>query len=99
MTSYLQSGPGLKSWLVAAQQHYSFLEALEEGETGISKYQFDTWDYQYYRVSINMIAIWGDDVVDNRPFPDDDEEFLTVTLPKRLGRRRFFAFLFLNSSG
>ena len=34
-----------------------------------------------------MIAIWGDDVVDNRPFPDDDEEFLTVALPKRLGRR------------
>ena len=54
---------------------------------GISKYYFDTWDYQYYRVSINMIAIWGDDIVQNRPFPDDDEEFLTVTLPKRLGRR------------
>ena len=35
-----------------------------------------------------MIAIWGDDVVDNGPFPDDDEEFLTVTLPKRLGRRK-----------
>ena len=89
MTTYLQSGPGLKSWTVLAQQHYSFLEALEEGEEAISKYHFDTWDYQYYRVSINMVAIWGDDVVNNRPIPDDDEEFLTVTLPKRLGRRRF----------
>ncbi len=71
---------------MAAQQHYSFLAALEEGETGISKYHFGMWDYQYYRVSINMIAIWGDDVVDNRPFPADDEEFLTVELAKRLGR-------------
>jgi len=90
--TYLQSGPGLKSWAVLAQQHYSFLEALEEGEAGVSKYYFDMWDYQYYRLSINLIAIWGDDVVDNRPFPDDDEEFLTVTLPKRLGRRRYSLF-------
>lgn len=36
-----------------------------------------------------MIAIWGDDVVDNLPFPEDDEQFLTVDLPRKLGRREF----------
>lgn len=35
-----------------------------------------------------MIAIWGDDIVDNLPFPEDDEQYLTVDLPKRLGRRQ-----------
>ena len=37
-----------------------------------------------------MIAIWGDDIVDNLPFPEDDEQYLTVDLPRKLGRRESF---------
>lgn len=37
-----------------------------------------------------MIAIWGNDVVDNLPFPEDDEQYLTVDLPRKLGRRESF---------
>lgn len=84
-TRYSRSGPGWDNWAIAAQEHYSFLENLEKNELG--RYNFGIWDYQYERLSINMIAIWGDDVVDNLPFPRDDEQYLTVDLPKKLGRR------------
>lgn len=48
------------------------------------------WDMQGTRIQVNLIAIWGDDVVDNGPVPADDEHFLTVELVGRLGRREFF---------
>lgn len=86
-STYSKSGPGWNNWAIAAQEHYSFLENLEKNE--LSRYNFGIWDYQYERLSINMIAIWGDDVVDNLPFPRDDEQYLTVDLPKKLGRREF----------
>ena len=85
-TAYDKSGPGWNNWAIAAQEHYSFLDNLEKSR--LEKYQFDEWDYQYERLSINMIAIWGDDVVDNLPFPEDDEQYLTVELPQKLGRRK-----------
>lgn len=84
-TTYDKSGPGWNNWAIAAQEHYSFLENLEKNE--LWRYNFGIWDYQYERLSINMIAIWGDDIVDNLPFPEDDEQYLTVDLPKKLGRR------------
>ena len=56
----------------------------------MEKYHFGMWDYQYERVSINLIAVWGDDVVDNLPFPTDDEKYLTLDLTKKLGRRKYF---------
>ena len=68
-----------------AQEHYSFLDNLEREE--VEKYHFGMWDYQYERVSINLIAVWGDDVVDNLPFPTDDEKYLTLDLTRKLGRR------------
>ena len=85
--TYNKVGPGWGNWAIAAQQHYSFFENLEKDE--LWRYDFGMWDYQYERLSINMIAIWGDDVVDNIPFPRDDEQFLTVTLPKKMGRREY----------
>lgn len=88
---YDKSGPGWSNWAIASQEHYSFLDNLERDRLEI--YHFDTWDYQYERLSINMIAIWGDDVVDNRPFPEDDEQWLTVDLPQKLGRRKQYSFL------
>lgn len=89
-TAYDKSGPGWNNWAIAAQEHYSFLENLERDE--LDRYQFDTWDYMYERLSINMVAIWGDDVVNNRPFPEDDEQYLTVDLPQKLGRRKQHVF-------
>ena len=86
LTAYSDHGAGWKNWAVAAQEHYSFLEHLEKGD--VDQYHFGTWDYQYERLSINMIAVWGDDIVNNRPVPNDDEKWLTVQLPKKLGRRK-----------
>ena len=76
----------MNNWSIAAQEHYSFLEHLENND--LEKYHYDIWDYHYGRLSINLICIWGDDIVDNIGFVDD-EEFLTVELPKKLGRREF----------
>jgi hypothetical protein len=84
-TSYNPWGNAWNNWAIAAQEHYSFLEHLENND--LEKYQYDLWDYHYGRLSINLICIWGDDIVDNLGFTDD-EQFLTVELPKKLGRRK-----------
>ena len=72
-------------WRVAAQQHYSFLENLERGE--LRKYHFNLWDKHFERVSINLIAIAGDDIQDMMPMPGDDEKTITVDYSRRTGRR------------
>ena len=51
------------------------------------------WDMQGVRLQVNLIAVWGDDVVENMPVAEDDERFLTVELPRRLGRGEPFLFL------
>jgi hypothetical protein len=91
-TEFALETSGVKSWAVGAQQHYSFLEHLEKGE--LWRYQFSTWDYNYMRLSITFIAIWGDDVVPFRKdIGTDDEEFFTVDLPKKLKRRMFHSLI------
>lgn len=79
-------GTGLKSWAIAAQEHYSFLENLADNR--LDRYKFGkAWITDYRRLSINFICIWADDVLDNLPIDAvDDEEWLTVNLPKKLGR-------------
>ncbi|KAH0557065.1 hypothetical protein GP486_005146 [Trichoglossum hirsutum] len=84
-TEYHPHGPGWKVWPVAAQEHYSFLENLEK-DPMMSSYRFELWDSVYDRLSINFIAFLGDDILDTGPMPGDDELYLTVTLPKKLGR-------------
>jgi hypothetical protein len=74
----------VRSWAAAAQLHYSFLEHLERDE--LYKYQADYWDYHYRRISINFLAIRGQDIVDAFPLPAEDEVFLTMDRPKELGR-------------
>jgi hypothetical protein len=66
--------------------HYSFLQHLEQGTTGL--YKFDKWDLAYRRLSINFLALRGRDVIEAYPLMKsvDDEQFLTVTRPKQLGR-------------
>ncbi|KAF2973327.1 hypothetical protein GQX73_g354 [Xylaria multiplex] len=78
-------GTAVTNWAVAAQAHYSFLHHLEQGDTW--RYKFNTWNFNYERLAINFIAIRGKDIMSSFPFPqDDDEEYLTCTRPKELGR-------------
>ena len=82
---YKTWGTGLKSWAIAAQEHYSFLENL--ADDGLAKYKAShTWITDYQRLSINFIALWANDVLDNLPMDTVDEEWLTVNLPRKLGR-------------
>jgi hypothetical protein len=48
----------------------------------------ELWDPKYERLSINFICILGDDIISNSPIPGGDEEYLTMELPKKLGRGR-----------
>ncbi|KAL8643568.1 MAG: hypothetical protein Q9226_008276, partial [Calogaya cf. arnoldii] len=95
LLQYESSTKGLHNWAIAAQQHYSFLQNLERGQLwryglsksqDVSKSRNNLWHMQGTRIQINLIAIWGDDVVDNLPVPPDDERYFTVDLPKKLGR-------------
>ncbi|KAH9993913.1 hypothetical protein F4779DRAFT_608400 [Xylariaceae sp. FL0662B] len=43
-------------------------------------------DTQYVRYNLNFVAVWGHDVRDNLPIAPDDEEDLTVAIPKRTRR-------------
>ncbi|KEF59692.1 uncharacterized protein A1O9_04538 [Exophiala aquamarina CBS 119918] len=82
---YKTWGTGLKSWAIAAQEHYSFLENLANNRLDVYK-MGKAWITDYRRLSINFIAIMADDVLDNLPMDTVDEEWLTVNLPKRLGK-------------
>ena len=84
---YTTSTEALTNWAVAAQEHYSLLQNLEK--SNLDLYKFDKWDMQGVRLQVNLIAVWGDDVINNMPIPNDDEKYLTVELPRRLGRRKF----------
>jgi hypothetical protein len=81
----------LENWAVAAQTHFSFLSHLEKNN--LQKYKFDVFDYHYQRISINFLGFWGKDIKEAFPFEtNDDEEYLSVTRPKELKRRKFDCF-------
>ncbi|KAL8858756.1 MAG: hypothetical protein Q9178_004673 [Gyalolechia marmorata] len=102
LLEYESTTEGLHNWAIAAQQHYSFLQNLERQELwryGMSTKQNDldsnknknndnrsVWHMQGTRIQINLIAIWGDDILDNLPVHADDERYLTMDLPAKLGR-------------
>jgi hypothetical protein len=80
-------GTGLKSWAIAAQEHYSFLENLADSR--LDRYTSDkVWIADYQRLSVNFICVYSDDILDNWPIPKDmsDEQWLTVDLPKSIHR-------------
>ncbi|KAJ9644215.1 uncharacterized protein PV06_05197 [Exophiala oligosperma] len=89
-TTYETWGPGLKSWSIAAQHHYSFLENLHDDNLHLYKFAPDAkpWITDYDRLSINFIAINSTEILTHLPIPDDvvDEEWLTVTLPRQIGK-------------
>ncbi|KAL8681910.1 MAG: hypothetical protein Q9186_001996 [Xanthomendoza sp. 1 TL-2023] len=96
LLTYDSSTEGLRNWAIATQQHYSFLQNLERHQLHLyspspspsssSSLNSAQWKMQKTRIQINLIAIFGDDIIDNLPIPPDDEEYLTVILPERLGR-------------
>ncbi|KAL8699556.1 MAG: hypothetical protein Q9201_005939 [Fulgogasparrea decipioides] len=102
LVQYEDSTEALTNWAVAAQQHYSFVRNLEKdelwrywgggrGKTSTANAQATTeaggiWNMRGIRIQINLICVWGDDIVDNLPVPADDERYLAVDLVERLGR-------------
>lgn len=87
-SQYATWGNSLKSWAIAAQQHYSFLENLYEDRLDL--YQFSPrglpWVSDYERLSINMIAINSTEILGHLPMDTVDEQWLTVSLPKKIGK-------------
>ncbi|KAF2140305.1 uncharacterized protein K452DRAFT_253054 [Aplosporella prunicola CBS 121167] len=85
-TSFDAFSQALWHWSVAAQEHYSFLENLEKNE--LWRYKFHTLDYYYMRMGIQMIAIWGDDIIasDIHHGNGDDEYHFTEVMTKQTGR-------------
>jgi hypothetical protein len=89
-SAYETWGNGLKSWAIAAQQHYSFLENLHDNHLDLYKFSpaAKSWITDYDRLSINFIAINSSEILAHLPIPADivDEEWLTVTLPESIGK-------------
>ena len=85
--SYDPWGKGWTEWTLAAQQHYSLLDNLEKDQT--TKYwagnKDGIWNMQYTRYNLNFLAIWGKSVK-MMGVAADDEDALTVTIPKALKR-------------
>jgi hypothetical protein len=96
-TSYNAFGPGWSSWAIAAQQHYSFFHNLELGQLpryymnhGFGQNSSAIWDHTGDRLSINMLAITGDtilDHIDDMAASESDEKYLTEDLPRQTNRR------------
>ena len=93
-SKYDPDGPDWASWSLGAQNHYSFLENLENDNltvyhygAGLDEDREGIWNMAYARMNINFMAIWGKDVLDNLPFDSPDDELqLSVTVNKKLRR-------------
>lgn len=58
-------GSGHSEWQMAAQQHYSFLEHLENNE--LWRYKFRMWDFQDRGLGIQLTAMTGTDINAAKP--------------------------------
>jgi hypothetical protein len=86
-TGYDAFSQGLWHWTIAAQEHYSFFENLENNE--LFRYKFHTWDYNYTRMGIQVVAIMGDDINLGKPMHEgDDEYYFTQIMPGGTKRRK-----------
>lgn len=83
------------NWQIAAQEHYSFLEHLENEE--LSVYAFGRpsdglWNIRYQHYNIHFMAFWGRTMrmrsfwgdPDDPQFIKNDEVALTMIIPKEL---------------
>lgn len=99
-TAYDPFGPGWSSWAIAAQQHYSFFHNLEMDQLstyflnhGIGEDAPAVWDHTGDRLSINLLAVRGDTILDNidkMAASPSDEEFLTLDLPRHTNKRKVY---------
>ncbi len=97
-TSYDPFGPGWSSWAIAAQQHYSFFYNLEMEQLttyymnhGFGENSSAIWDHTGDRLSINLLAVTGELILDNidkMALAESDEAYLTVDLPRQVNKRR-----------
>ena len=89
-STYETWGNALHSWAIAAQHHYSLLENLYNADLQLYKFAANAkpWITDYDRLSINFIAINSTEILSHLPIPSDvvDEEWLTVTLPRSIGK-------------
>lgn len=91
-TTFDAFSSGLWQWQVGAQEHYSFFENLEKNE--LFRYKFHTWDYNYTRMGIQLVALMGDDINLSKPMREgDDEYYFSEVMPKET-RRRELLFIF-----
>ena len=98
-SEYHAWGNNFKSWAICAQEHYSFLESLEAGRLdryfmvhGFDSTANSIWDMTGTRVSINFLAIWGEDAIKYMTLIEtglSDETQLALHLPAILDRRKF----------
>lgn len=88
MSEYNPFGRSWKRWEVAAQEHYSLLEHLED-DPSLEIYDFGLWHSVYERLSINCILFLGDDILDHGPVGKDDEYWLTKEFTKKMKRREY----------
>jgi len=80
--AYDAFGKGLWNWYIAAQEHFSFFEHLENNE--LYRYKFHKWDYNYQRMGIQFMAIMGDDINLAKPIEQaDDECYFSEVVTKR----------------
>ena len=87
--TYATWGPGCMSWSISAQSHLSLLENLyHENTTAYHEALQEIWFTDYERLSINLIAVDSNEILAQLPVDADvvDEEWITVVLPKRLGK-------------
>lgn len=57
---------------------------------------FDLHHYDYGLWPINLIAAWGSDIIEARPIPPRDEDYLSGDYPKRI-RKRIVCFILRSS--
>jgi hypothetical protein len=74
-------------WRAAAQLHYSFFANAETNALGA--YNFGAWDMEYEMLSVDMVALWGKDVVANSPVPGGgaDGKFWSTDVSQKTKRR------------
>ncbi|KAI5926195.1 hypothetical protein F4810DRAFT_584225 [Camillea tinctor] len=77
---YPRSGPETLADEVALKH----LERLDPHRLGPGSEQL--LDTDYVRYNLNFVALWGHDIRAALPIAEDDEQDITVTIPKRLQR-------------
>ncbi|KAE8374306.1 hypothetical protein BDV26DRAFT_284369 [Aspergillus bertholletiae] len=70
MSIYGDNGPGLDDWTVHAQQHYSFLQHLEDGD--LYRYRFPKWVDPTDSVSPNFLCLRAGDPSIMKPIIQQD---------------------------